>query len=96
MTDAAAAMADTHDGRLLFELHCMACHNQGAEHPGTMRLQERVGQEQAALLDRDNLTPEYIKLVVREGFRLMPPFRPSEITDGQLDMLAAFISEEVN
>ena len=90
------ASTDIHDGRTLFEMHCIACHDRGSGHPGTMRLQERVGEEQAALLDRDNLPPEYIKLVVREGFKLMPPFRPSEITDRQLDELAAYISGEVN
>ncbi len=89
-----AAATETHDGKTLFELHCIACHDAGPGHPGTMRLQERVGEQQAALLDRDNLPPEYIKLVVREGFKLMPPFRPSEITDRQLDELAAYISGE--
>ena len=88
----ADALADIHDGKTLYELHCIACHDQGPGHPGTMRLQERVGEEQAALLDRDNLPPEYIKLVVREGFKLMPPFRPSELTDRQLDELAAYLS----
>ena len=95
-TDSGVATTDIQDGRALFELHCSACHAEGAEHPGTMRLQERLGEAQAALLQRDNLPPEYIKLVVREGFRLMPPFRPSELTDGQLDELAAFISGEAN
>ena len=88
----ADALADIHDGKTLFELHCIACHDRGPGNPGTMRLQERVGEEQAALLDRDNLPPEYIKLVVREGFKLMPPFRPSELTDRQLDELAAYLS----
>ena len=87
-----AAMTDIHDGKTLFDLYCLACHDAGPGHPGTMRLQERVGEAQAALLDRDNLPPDYIKLVVREGFKLMPPFRPSEITDAQLDSLAAYIS----
>lgn len=94
VTDNAGASTDIHDGKTLFELYCVTCHGQGPGHPGTQRLQERVGEEQAALLDRDNLPPEYIKLVVREGFKLMPPFRPSEITDRQLDELAAYISGE--
>ena len=96
VADGADALADIHDGKTLYELYCIACHGQGPGYPGTMRLQERVGEEQAALLDRDSLPPEYIKLVVREGFKLMPPFRPSEITDRQLDELAAYISGEVN
>ena len=96
MADGSGAIDDIHDGKTLFDLYCIACHGAGPEHPGTMRLQERVGEEQAALLDRDNLPPEYIKLVVREGFKLMPPFRPSEISDKQLDELAAYITGEAN
>ena len=83
------------DGKGLFDLYCIACHGAGPEHPGTMRLQERLSEDQAPLLNRDNLQPEYVKLVVREGFKLMPPFRPSEITDTQLDLLTDYITGEV-
>ena len=89
-----AAMITIHEGKALFDLYCLACHDAGPGHPGTQRLQERVGEAQAALLARDNLPPDYIKLVVREGFKLMPPFRPSEITDTQLDVLAAYVAGE--
>ena len=84
------------DGKALFELYCIACHGAGPGHPGTMRLQERLSEDQAPLLNRDNLDPEYVKLVVREGFKLMPPFRPTEITDKQLDLLAGYITGEEN
>ncbi len=92
-----ATMAiDQYDGKGLFELYCIACHGAGPGHPGTMRLQERLSEDQAPLLSRDNLEPEYVKLVVREGFKLMPPFRPSEITDKQLDLLTGYITGEEN
>ena len=84
------------DGKALFDLYCIACHGAGPEHPGTMRLQERMSADQAPLLNRDNLPPEYVKLVVREGFKLMPPFRPSEITDAQLELLTGYITGEDN
>ena len=84
------------DGEVLFDLYCIACHGAGPGHPGTMRLQERLSEDQAPLLNRDNLDPEYVKLVVREGFKLMPPFRPTEITDRQLDLLAGYITGEEN
>lgn len=90
--DNAVAATVVFDGKALFELHCSACHDPGPDHPGTMRLQQRVGAEQAALLHRERLPAEYIKLVVREGFKLMPPFRPTEITDSQLEELADYIS----
>ena len=82
------------DGKALFDLYCVACHGAGPGHPGTQRLEERLGAEQAPLLARDNLQPDYVKLVVREGFKLMPPFRPSEITDEQLDLMTSYITGE--
>ena len=82
------------DGKALFDLYCIGCHGAEPGNPGTMRLEERMSADQAPLLDRDNLDPEYLKLVVREGFKLMPPFRPSEITDTQLDLLAVYITGE--
>ena len=91
-----ATAAPVSEGRALFEAHCLACHGAGPEHPGTMRLSERLGPEQAPLLNRPELPPEYIKLVAREGFKLMPPFRPSELDDRQLDVLAAYIAGERN
>ena len=82
------------DGKALFELYCIACHGAGPGHPGTQRLGERMSADQAPLLQRDNLQPDYVKLVVREGFKLMPPFRPSEIDDAQLDMLTDYVTGE--
>lgn len=82
------------DGKALFDLYCIGCHGAGPGHPGTMRLEERMSAGQAPLLDRDNLQPDYVKLVVREGFKLMPPFRPSEIDNAQLDLLTGYITGE--
>lgn len=92
----ALAVAPVSEGQALFEAHCLACHGAGLGHPGTMRLSERLGPEQAPLLNRPELPPEYIKLVAREGFKLMPPFRPTELDDRQLDVLAAYIAGERN
>lgn len=98
--EAMVGQADTYmsnlDGKALFDLYCIGCHGAGPGNPGTMRLEERLSADQAPLLDRDNLDPEYLKLVVREGFKLMPPFRPSEITDAQLDLLTVYITGEGN
>ena len=80
------------DGKALFELYCIGCHGAGPGNPGTQRLEERLSADQAPLLGRDNLQPDYVKLVVREGFKLMPPFRPSEITDEQLDLMTDYIT----
>lgn len=92
----ATAAAPVSEGQALFETHCISCHGAGLDRPGTMRLAERLGPEQAPLLNRPELPPEYIKLVAREGFKLMPPFRPTELDDRQLDVLAAYIAGERN
>ena len=79
-------------GSQLYERHCLGCHAAGAGHPGTMRLKEVRGAQAAVLTERDDLTAEYVKIIVRTGLQEMPPMRPTEITDRQLDALAAFLT----
>ena len=48
------------------------------------------GQVGPRLFGRE-LPPEYIRAIVRNGNRAMPPFRPSEIDDESLAKLAEYI-----
>jgi hypothetical protein len=57
-----------------------------------MQLGERLGAERAVLRTRTDLTPEYVKAIVRNGFQMMPAFRPTEIADSELDALAAHVT----
>lgn len=70
--------------------YCADCHDRGPGHPGTMRLAARL--DQAVLRTRTDLAPDYVKWVVRNGYQMMPPFRPTEITDNELDTLARFVA----
>ncbi len=79
-------------GATIYEHYCIACHDRGAGHPGTQNLAYLYGAEKAALADRDNLTPEYVRTMVRFGRGLMPGFRPSEISDEQLKLLAEYLA----
>ena len=79
------------DGKRVFEHWCLPCHAAGPGHPGTNRLAERLGTENSVLLDRENLNEAYVQTVVRNGFQMMPPFRPTEISDRELEALAAFV-----
>ena len=79
-------------GKQLYELNCAACHEPGPGHPGTMMLAAK-GQQHPALVDRTDLDPEYVKQVVRNGLIEMPPFRPTELTDAQLDALVRHIQD---
>lgn len=79
------------DGRRIYAHYCTDCHDAGAGHPGTMRLGVRLGAEKSELKAREDLTQDLVKSIVRNGLGMMPPFRPSEITDAELDPLAVYI-----
>lgn len=79
-------------GAEIYQHYCIVCHDRGSGHPGTQNLAYRYGPEKAALADRDNLTPEYVRIMVRFGRGLMPGFRPSEISDDQVKLLAGYLA----
>ncbi|NKB35745.1 MAG: c-type cytochrome [Gammaproteobacteria bacterium] len=80
------------DGAELYKQYCIACHAEGPGHPGTMRLGIRLGEDKAVLTKRTDLQAVYVKTIVRQGILLMPPFRPSEISDAELEALAEYLS----
>jgi len=58
-----------------------------------MALQRKYqGAVPAVLEQRDNLPPDYIKLVVRRGISFMPSFRKTEISDTDLALVAAYLT----
>jgi len=87
-----AVAADTTAGKALFDSHCAACHAPGPGHAGTQRLAQARGAAKAALEQRTDLTPEYIRSVVRNGLIEMPPWRLTEIDDAQLDQLVQYLT----
>ncbi len=89
----AQGSADLERGQALYEYWCVPCHASGPGHPGTQSLQVRDGGDPSAVLEeRTNLTPDVVKLFVRQGILSMPPFRKTEITDDELEDLAAYLS----
>ena len=79
-------------GEEVYQRYCVACHAPGPGHPGTMRLAIRLGEEKSVLTERKDLQPAYIKTIVRQGILLMPPFRPAEISDRELEALAEYLA----
>lgn len=79
-------------GKVLFDSWCLPCHGAGPGHAGTQAIGRRLGIDHAVLLLRKGLTPAYVKSVVRNGFHMMPPFRPTEITDQELQLLADYVA----
>jgi len=78
-------------GEQIYQRHCQSCHAPGPGHPATLLLAEKLGPDKAVIKGRADLTAGYIKTIVRGGLLEMPPFRPTEITDGELDVIADYI-----
>ena len=90
---ALAQEADIALGEKIFTDKCEYCHGDGVQKGGTHTLQARYqGALPALLTERTNLTPEYIRAVVRNWTNGMAAFRPSEITDAELEALIAFLT----
>lgn len=89
---ATGVKSDLDKGQAIFNHWCRPCHDAGPGHPGTMALAQRLGEEQSVLLERDNLTVDYVKYIVRNGLQMMPPLKPTEISDADLEFLAPFVA----
>jgi mono/diheme cytochrome c family protein len=81
-------------GFVQYEYFCSACHDEGPEkRPGTEALRAKYKGEKPALLsERTDLTPEFVKYMVRNGVSVMPFFRKTEISDADLDAIAAYLT----
>lgn len=81
-------------GAAVFNNWCSACHSRGPQNaPGTASLQVKYqGSVPAALEDRVDLTPDLVKFFVRDGVAMMAPFRKVEVSDPDLEALAAYLT----
>jgi (+)-pinoresinol hydroxylase len=90
---AIAADAPAGTGKQVYDKWCAPCHAPGPLYPGTIALAALYkGSKPAALVDRTDLTPVVVKQFVRRGVSVMPFFRKTEISDAELDALAAYLS----
>ncbi|MCB5425052.1 cytochrome c [Altererythrobacter sp. CC-YST694] len=85
-------------GRAIFEQNCAPCHGAGPGDdgapmlPGTMTLERRYqGEIPGALELRDDLDGDTLRLFVRNGIGAMPMFRKSELSDADVDAVAAYL-----
>jgi len=92
--DEKVAIADTRPktGKELYEHWCAACHDAGPGHPGTLRMAGDFGDNRSVLIGREGVDKDLVKYAVRNGFNMMPPFRPTEISDEELELLAAHVA----
>ena len=103
----AAALAQQPDGnaqlaqgKQVYDYWCLPCHGPGlglpgfAELPGTqqLRIKYRDSAVSPLLEERTDLVPDFVKVIVRQGVSFMPQFRKTEISDSDLDALAAYLA----
>ena len=81
------------NGKELYQYWCWNCHGEGVGKPGTQALAAKYKGSKPEILDqRTDLTPPITKFFVRKGVSIMPFFRKTELTDAQLDALAAYLA----
>jgi (+)-pinoresinol hydroxylase len=86
-----ASQSQIERGEQVYQKWCYPCHGPGSDKPGTVSLQQR-GQKPAVLADRTDLNAPMIKTFVRHGVYFMPIFRKTEISDADLDAIAAYLT----
>jgi (+)-pinoresinol hydroxylase len=92
---AIAADAPAGTGKQVYEKWCLPCHAPGQQYPGTIALGALYrGSKPAVLEERTDLTPAIVKQFVRRGVSVMPFFRKTEISDAELDALAAYLARQ--
>lgn len=79
-------------GKQVFDQWCAICHAAAPRMPGTASLAAKYGGSlPAALEDRADMPPAFIKYFVRNGVLIMPAFRKTEITDADLELLVDYL-----
>ncbi|WP_374528524.1 cytochrome c [Novosphingobium sp.] len=89
-------MAATSDGKTLFEYHCGYCHLTGGMGTNLLTKQRMAAgepPEMGLLANRKDLTPDYVKTVVRHGKNAMPPQTKVDLTDPELDAVALYLGK---
>ena len=89
-------------GEAVYQARCNLCHGRvakdvtpgiGARMSGTEALESKYqGKKPAVLEDRRDLTADLVKYYVRHGAGIMPFFRKTEVSDADLDAMAAYLS----
>jgi mono/diheme cytochrome c family protein len=84
-------------GAAVYQNWCAPCHSSGRGNPGTEALAAKYKDRQppvpAVLADRQDLTPQSIRFFVRQGVSVMAPFRKTEISDADLEVLSVFLTQ---
>jgi mono/diheme cytochrome c family protein len=80
-------------GKAVYEHWCTPCHGASLLKPGTAALQAKYkGAPTAVLEERSDMSAEFVTITVRNGISIMPFFRHTEISDADLEAMAAYLT----
>ncbi len=79
-------------GLAQYQRNCAVCHARGGT--GAIMLTRRIGAEKSLLDQRNDLTPEYIRFVVRRGLGSMPWLSPVELPESELAALVRYLTRD--
>jgi mono/diheme cytochrome c family protein len=85
-----ALSAQQDQGRKLYQSTCLYCH--GEKVWGTFTLQRRLGADHGLLEKRTDLVAPFVKNAVRNGLGSMPTYRRTELSDADVDAIAAYLT----
>lgn len=92
-TSASVGAQDLAAGKKVFDKWCAPCHAAGDAYPGTLALLAKYKDTKSPVLEEwTDLPPVVTKTFVRNGVSIMPFFRKTEISDEELDDLAAYLA----
>jgi mono/diheme cytochrome c family protein len=87
-------------GNAKYQYTCAPCHGAGPGDdgrkmlPGTDALRIKYKGKVPALLEaRTDLSAKVLRVFVRRGSWSMPPFRPTELTDAEIEDIAAYLAK---
>jgi mono/diheme cytochrome c family protein len=85
--------ATVQKGNEVYQYWCATCHGRGPGNPGTTALSAKYKKSLPGVLeDRTDLTRQGIGFYVRRGTSIMPFFRKTEVSDADLEAIAAYLT----
>jgi mono/diheme cytochrome c family protein len=84
--------AQEQQGKQLYDRTCIYCHGPGLW--ATNRIAKRLDKDHALLENRTDFSAEGIRAIVRSGVGSMPPLRKTELSDADVDAIAAYLTRK--
>lgn len=82
--------AEAAHGKMIYEARCIHCHQK--QFWAGQRIRDRMGDNYVPLDQRTDLNAAYIHQALRWGVGSMLPYRKTELSDADIDALAAYLT----